>query len=85
MPSPVCVQCAVEFRCDKNGVPYVEMSDGHPYKVWDSDRWRCPSCGTTILSGFGMRPYLERHEDGFQERYTKVVKDPNVVVEKERT
>ena len=82
MPPPVCVPCKVEFRCDKNGVPYVQTTNGNPYQVWDSDRWKCPSCGALVLSGFGMKPYLFKHDPHFADWYSRIQEDPNIVVEK---
>ena len=82
MPRPVCVPCKTEMRPDKNGVPYVQTSDGNPYQVWDSDRWRCPACGATILSGFGQKPYLVNYEERFETFIQKIKEDPNVVIER---
>ena len=81
MPRPVCVPCKTEMRPDKNGVPYVQTSDGRATNVWDSDRWRCLKCGTTILTGFGKIPYLVNYKLGFNESLMRVMADDNVVVE----
>ncbi len=67
---PVCESCRVFFKCDKNSVAWIEGAPGsdgtwHPYRLWESDRWKCPGCGATILVGTGRVPVAERHEHGF--------------------
>jgi hypothetical protein len=58
MPPLACVDCGIPFRCDRNGVLVIfrDAGDGRPYKVYDADRWRCPACGTLVLSGYGKEP-----------------------------
>jgi hypothetical protein len=36
------------------------------YKLWASDKWRCPDCGATILSGFGNAPISIHHMPEFE-------------------
>ena len=62
MPTIVCVSCRVFFKVEKNGVAFEEgFGDGRgqPYKLWLSDRYKCPSCGMTILAGLGREPVAE--------------------------
>lgn len=73
MPKPICVFCAVEYRCEQNGF-YVHVSAGdeQPYQIWATDKWRCPNCNHEIairgaqqlpVSTFGMddRERFARH------------------------
>ena len=50
---PVCVKCNREMKPERNGVGCLDMTDFSPYAVWDSDLWKCPTCGYEILVGFG--------------------------------
>ncbi len=61
MPKMVCVTCHVEFRPEKNGTIVIQMADFGPYKVWDSDTWKCPKCGIEVVAGFGKLPIREDH------------------------
>ena len=49
-PSLMCVKCAVNFTCDKNGVTVVMPQDS----VIEADLYECPKCGVQILSGFAQ-------------------------------
>jgi hypothetical protein len=62
----VCVPCGVFMLIDKNSVTVEElMSDGQPYKLWDGDRYKCPTCGHTIISGFGKLPMAEHFQPSY--------------------
>ncbi len=52
----VCGPCQVEFQCFKNGVLLVDYASFGAYKSWEADEWRCPNCGTKIITGFADRP-----------------------------
>lgn len=57
MPKTVCIKCQVPFIIDRNEVAMHAFSGkGYYYSVW-ADRWRCPECGTEILSGFANQPF----------------------------
>jgi len=79
MPKPVCVPCRMFFRAEKTGFYFIEgMPHGNappgnaapemwsPYKIWSSDKWRCPGCGTEILSGFGREALALHNEPDFK-------------------
>jgi hypothetical protein len=78
MPRLVCVKCAVELRPDKNGVPAVELADFGPYKIWGSDRWKCPVCEYTVLAGFSDDS-VEHWEDVFESELEFVRENENTV------
>lgn len=52
------------FPEDIRGVRYPEAWS--PYKLWTSDKWKCPDCGHEILSGFGG-PISQDYLPGFEE------------------
>ncbi|MFH1742829.1 MAG: hypothetical protein ABIH23_27820 [bacterium] len=60
----VCVKCEIEFRPEENGVHVHELmhNDTEIYKIWDADLWKCPSCGTLVVAGFGQKPFAEHFE-----------------------
>lgn len=63
---PVCIQCQVELTPEKNGIGLLDMADFGPYKIWDTDLWKCPSCGYEIVVGFGQMEIAEHYQDNFQ-------------------
>ena len=51
------------MQCDRNSVVVEETTDrGTPYKLWSADRYKCPTCGHEIVSGFGRRPLAEHFQ-----------------------
>lgn len=67
---PICVPCAAEMFCVKNGYVFVTMADLAPYEVHSGDMWQCPTCGHQILSGFGTGPLAQHFESHFGEEVT---------------
>jgi hypothetical protein len=67
MPKMVCVKCEVEFQCEKNGVKVIELMNHNqsPYKIWDTDKWKCPICGIEVIAGFAQAPLMEHYQEGF--------------------
>ena len=47
---PICVPCAVEMRCAKNG---LIVADPEPSTYWSGDMYECPGCGARVVTGFG--------------------------------
>jgi hypothetical protein len=47
---PICVPCAVEMRCLKNG---FVVADPEPSTYWRGDLYRCPQCKRHVVTGFG--------------------------------
>jgi hypothetical protein len=61
------------MRCRRNGVEVLETTEsGDGYRVWQADLWECPECHERVIGGFGGRPIMERHEDGFAAREAEV-------------
>ena len=69
----VCVKCGRSMKPEKNGVEALETVDrrGKPYRIWSSDKWRCPCCGFEILAGFAERPTYP-DQDGYNERLKNI-------------
>ena len=63
MKRPICVKCNLEFRSEESGVAVVELylKDQKVYKLWAADLYKCPKCGTKIVSGFSNKPMLTSH------------------------
>jgi len=58
IPKAVCVKCCEAFCVDKNDVTLhtkVKGENRHFYSI-QSDQWKCPKCGVTILLGFAEKP-----------------------------
>ena len=57
---PICAQCQVELKPEKNGIGVLDMADFGPLQIWEADVWKCPSCLREIIVGFGHNP-IEFH------------------------
>ena len=58
MRKPVCVPCGLAMYPEQNGVVVLETKDkakAQPYRLWRSDKWKCPGCGYEVLSGYSDR------------------------------
>lgn len=77
---PVCVKCQVEMRPEKSGVGLLDMASYGPYKLWESDLYKCPKCGCEIITGFGDYAITEHYEPSFT-RILQAYKDKGLVVE----
>ena len=53
---PICCKCGREMRPEENGVVAVLYAHQPPvpYEAYRADKWRCPSCGTEVLSGYSQ-------------------------------
>ena len=55
--NPICCQCNVEMRCNKNGVYVIAKTmDGHVLNVRVGDRYKCPECTAMTVVDMG-EPY----------------------------
>ena len=60
MSRPICVECRVEYACDKNAVLINDPAvGGFPATYWYADRWKCPGCKHKIIVGRG-KPLHQR-------------------------
>jgi DNA-directed RNA polymerase subunit RPC12/RpoP len=65
----VCRPCGAFMKIEQNGVTVEEQTeDGQPYKLWDADMYRCPSCGHEVISGFGRGPLAEHYQPDYQRK-----------------
>ena len=69
---PVCVKCQREMRPERNGVGCLDIADFGPYAIWDSDLWKCPTCGYEIIVGFAQQAIAYHHQG---EYFNKVRED----------
>jgi hypothetical protein len=65
---------------EKSGLAFLEgmpeetsgPASGHvkwvPYKLWLGDLWKCPGCGTELISGTGRNPISEHYLPDFSEK-----------------
>ena len=67
MPQPGCVRCKREMIKVGAGVSVLEVAKSLPagYKLWSADLYRCPTCGFSLVAGYGSRPIHEHFEVGF--------------------
>ena len=63
----ICVNCRKKMKPEKNGVYFLEYAHFGPYKLWHSDKWKCPTCGYEILAGFGFSPVRQHFDEDFTE------------------
>ena len=69
---PICANCEIEYRPEKNGIRVCEHASFGPYKIWQADLWKCPKCEHLLISGFGFNAESEHYMDGFKELLKKV-------------
>lgn len=79
MPKMVCANCERQLKIEKSGVFVIEtFLDDQPYKIWNADLWKCDSCKTEIVSGFGHGSLSEHYMDNFDEVLDKAVNSRHV-------
>jgi len=67
MPRYVCAGCECLMTHERSGLLVEERTDEDgPYKIWSADLWRCPHCGTELLTGFGAEPVHQHFEEGYE-------------------
>lgn len=64
---PVCVKCGVEMRPETNGVGLLDMADFGPCRIWDADKYKCPTCSHEIVVGFAQGPVAHHVQANFNE------------------
>jgi hypothetical protein len=60
--APICVACAREMRCRKNGYFF---KDYQAAAIWSGDLFECEGCKARIVVGVGREPVVESYEEGF--------------------
>lgn len=64
VPKMVCATCMIPMVIDTIGINVAEVSDGQPPRIiykTAADKYICPSCGFTILSGFPQQTVTSKH------------------------
>ena len=64
MFTPICVPCAREMRCKKNGYFFKDYQGA---AIWSGDLYACLSCEAQVVVGVGREPVVESYEPGFGE------------------
>lgn len=73
---PICAKCKVEMECVRNEVAVWHPME--PVKTYGTevidfvvigDRYKCPKCGASIVTGFGRMMVATNHD---QEKLRKV-------------
>lgn len=80
-PTPICITCHKEMRCEENGVLVLRMKAGiphaagphdyggrEPYSIRAADLYKCPNCWATQPKGFGDKT-IYNHEPEFAQAY----------------
>lgn len=72
---PICVNCKLFFRPERNGVyfeegmPIDKDEQGNKvwgsYKFWSGDLWKCQGCGVEIIVGVGASPIREHYQNDY--------------------
>lgn len=53
-PCPKC-KAVLLHHCIRNGVRIVMGGEEEPTHIWNADLYRCPGCGSYVLTDFGIR------------------------------
>jgi hypothetical protein len=68
----VCAGCNRAMRPKQNGVPFVEMAEDRPYKLWMADLWECQDCHAQVLYvGPTQQAFAENYQSDFAEKLKK--------------
>ncbi len=63
IPKAICGTCSVPYKVKKNGANLACYAGEMYYYSIYADLYVCPSCGHSLLIGFGEKPY-HHHFDG---------------------
>ena len=73
----VCVPCSREYTCFENGFKVLEMADFGPYRVTESDAWKCPGCGHVVVTGFAKEG-VEHYDADFHAAMARFDQTPEI-------
>lgn len=65
VPQAICLPCKVVGKIKKNNVVVEVTNEGRPYFKVYADLYRCPECGADLISGWGLKPFVESHEASY--------------------
>lgn len=60
------------MQTETNGVGVLDIANFGPCAIWDSDLWKCPTCGNEVVIGFAKGAVAYHHQ---VEYFNKVVND----------
>jgi hypothetical protein len=66
IPKALCWRCSLEMTPVKNGVTVeMEHANDTPYYKVRGDKYQCPSCSATIVTGFARDVLAESYQDNY--------------------
>lgn len=77
----ICADCGKTMKPERYGIIGIEMFDDgkRPYKIWQCDLYKCPSCGHKVLSGFGFSSITEHFQDDFNDVLKSIKENPEKI------
>jgi len=55
---PICCNCRIVMRCEKNHFIVRDPEvGGFPSTYWVGDKWKCPVCDHEIVTGFAKKSF----------------------------
>lgn len=71
---PFCSPCRKTMRIYKNDVPVLLRDAIHnPYQILRGDEYTCPTCGTSVVTGFGAPLFAD--DPAFEDVFTAMQKE----------
>lgn len=72
-PRSICVECQVEYRPHRIGIPIITMfgQPPKPYELGYADIYQCPGCKHTVVgaNSFSEWPYRRHHDPDFNDAF----------------
>lgn len=65
--TPICVSCAREMRCRKNGYFFKDYQGA---AIWAGDMYQCERCYARVVVGVGREPVALDNEPDFERAAT---------------
>ncbi len=65
---PLCVRCEVIMECHQNDVIVVRYQRGVPTAMSHADEFRCPTCRSRVVEGYGDKVEVDHVEIDWAER-----------------
>jgi hypothetical protein len=61
--TPICVQCAREMRCRKNGYFFKDYQGA---AIWSGDMYACLTCPAQVVVGVARQPVMLDDDPNFE-------------------
>lgn len=80
---PICVKCHRIMNVDKIGIDFIEIDGKNdPYRVWSTDRFKCPVCGIMVLYTPSINAYVYNFDDSFLDTVANALQQEDTVIER---